>query len=42
LGVLAALVGSYQLDLPTGYAIIFMTVISTLFFVIFSTLRAVH
>jgi len=34
IGVLLALVGSYNFDLPTGYTIIFVTVFSSLFYVI--------
>jgi len=37
-GILFALVFSYNLDLPTGYAIIFVTVLSSLFFVSFRSL----
>jgi zinc/manganese transport system permease protein len=39
IGVLLALVGSYYLDLPTGYAIIFVTVFLSLLFVLISSLR---
>ncbi len=38
LGVLLALVGSYYFDLPTGYAIIFVTVLTSLTFVVFSSI----
>ena len=38
LGITLALIGSYYLDLPTGYAIIFVTVLSSLVFVVFSSM----
>ena len=38
-GIILALIGSYYLDLPTGYAIIFITVTSSLLFVVLNTLR---
>lgn len=37
LSIIIALFTSYHLDLPTGYAIIFITVISSLIFVVFQT-----
>ena len=37
-GVLLALIGSYYLDLPTGYAIIFVTVLTSLTFVVISSI----
>jgi zinc/manganese transport system permease protein len=37
-GILGALILSYNLDLPTGYTIIFVTVLSTLLFVSFKSL----
>jgi ABC-type Mn2+/Zn2+ transport system permease subunit len=39
-GVLLALAGSYNLDLPTGYAIIFTTVLLSLLFVVFLSIIA--
>jgi ABC-type Mn2+/Zn2+ transport system permease subunit len=39
IGVLFALIGSYQLDLPTGYTIIFVTVFTSLLFVVLSSLK---
>ncbi|MFK5938926.1 MAG: metal ABC transporter permease [Sulfurimonas sp.] len=41
LSVTLALFGSYHLDLPTGYAIIFVTVLFSLIFVVISNLRKV-
>ena len=38
--IILALIGSYYLDLPTGYAIIFLTVSASLIFVVFSTLKS--
>jgi len=38
LAVLLALFGSYWLDLPTGYAVIFVTVLTSLTFVVFSSI----
>jgi zinc/manganese transport system permease protein len=37
-GILLALIGSYYLDLPTGYAIIFVTVLASLSVVVFSSI----
>ena len=37
-GILVALSVSYNYDLPTGYTIIFVTVFSSLFFVILGSL----
>lgn len=37
-GIILALIGSYYLDLPTGYAIIFVTVLASLVFVVFSNI----
>ena len=39
MSVLIALIASYQLDLPTGYAIIFVTVFTSLLFVVLSSLK---
>jgi len=39
LSIFFALFASYLLDLPTGYTIIFLTVLASLLFVIFQTLR---
>ena len=36
IGIILALIGSYYLDLPTGYATVFVTVLASLVFVIFS------
>jgi len=38
LAIFVALIGSYYLDLPTGYAIIFVTVLTSLTFVLFSSI----
>jgi len=38
-GILIALVGSYQFDLPTGYTIIFVTVFTSLVFVVSLSLK---
>jgi len=38
LGIILALIGSYYLDLPTGYAIIFVTVFASLLFVVLSSI----
>jgi len=38
IAIILALIGSYYLDLPTGYAIIFVTVLSSLVFVVFSSM----
>jgi len=38
IGILLALIGSYYLDLPTGYAIIFVTVLASLSVVVFSSI----
>ncbi len=38
LGIVLALIGSYFLDLPTGYAIIFITVLFSLVFVVISSI----
>jgi zinc/manganese transport system permease protein len=38
LGIVLALFGSYSLDLPTGYAIIFVTVLFSLVFVVISSI----
>ncbi len=40
LSVIAALVGSYNLDLPTGYSIIFVTVIFSLLFVVLLSVQS--
>ena len=40
LSVIAALVGSYNLDLPTGYSIIFVTVLFSLLFVVLSSIKS--
>ncbi len=40
LGIVLALAGSYYYDLPTGYAIIFVTVAASLVFVVFQSIRA--
>ena len=39
ISILIALFTSYEFDLPTGYTIIFITVTSSLIFVVFKTLR---
>jgi len=38
-GIILALIGSYHFDLPTGYAIIFVTVLASLVFVVFSSIK---
>ncbi len=40
LGIILALVGSYYLDLPTGYGIIFVTVLTSLSFVVIWSIMA--
>ena len=42
LSILVALIASYYLDLPTGYAIIFVSVFTSLVLVVFSSFRAVR
>jgi len=37
--IVGALIGSYYLDLPTGYAIIFVSVLSSLLLVVFGSLK---
>ena len=39
-GVILAMVGSYLLDLPTGYAIIFVSVFFSLLFVVLSAITS--
>jgi zinc/manganese transport system permease protein len=41
LAIIIALYGSYNLDLPTGYSIIFVTVLFSLLFVVFKSVRRV-